>query len=60
MSSVFSHPANESDLGSARASRAGDGAPAIADLIFGRPFQVRFGEAPKPAREARALPESLK
>jgi hypothetical protein len=49
-------------LGSARASRAGDGALAIADsssifLHNLRPFQEAcFGEAPKPAREARALP----
>jgi hypothetical protein len=49
-------------LGSARASRAGDGATAIANfssmrLHNPRRFQeVCFGEAPKPAREARALP----
>jgi hypothetical protein len=40
------------NLGSARASRAGDGALAIADFSG----KNRFGEAPKPAREARALP----
>ena len=38
-------------LGSARASRAGDRAPAMANFS-----EDRFGEAPKPAREARALP----
>jgi len=41
-------------LGSARASRAGDGALAIAN--FAGRWEDRFGEAPKPAREARALP----
>ena len=47
-------------LGSARASRAGDGAPAVAN--FGeRAADTKpcFGEAPKPAREARALPGFL-
>ena len=39
-------------MGSARASRAGDGALAIAN--FSR--QACCGEAPQPAREARALP----
>jgi hypothetical protein len=48
-------------LGSARASRAGDEALGIANFSFRRyghahPCEVRFGEAPKPAREARALP----
>jgi hypothetical protein len=50
--------------GSARASRADDGAPAIADFSSTErsarrklaPTQDCFGEAPKPAREARALP----
>jgi hypothetical protein len=50
-------------LGSARASRAGDGALAIADFPF--PSRARrnsppkdcFGEAPKLTREARVLPE---
>jgi hypothetical protein len=43
--------AQDSALGSARASRAGDRALAIANFS-----EDRFGEAPKPAREARALP----
>ncbi len=40
-------------LGSARASRAGDGAVAIANFSF---LQEHCGEAPQWAREARALP----
>jgi len=40
-------------LGSARASRAGDGALAIANFSF----REHCGEAPQWAREARALPE---
>ncbi|MBA3961449.1 MAG: ATP-dependent RNA helicase [Chthoniobacterales bacterium] len=44
-------------LGSARASRAGDGAsPSRTLQTFGASEQVRGGEAPPPAREARALP----
>ena len=45
-------------LGSARASRAGDGALAIANFSAAAPvpIKVRGGEAPPPAREARALP----
>jgi hypothetical protein len=45
-------------LGSARASRAGDGALASANFLFSSIEQSKacFGEAPKPAREARALP----
>jgi mono/diheme cytochrome c family protein len=44
-------------LGSACASHAGDGALAIANFSsFAREDKVRFGEAPKPAREAHALP----
>jgi hypothetical protein len=43
-------------LGSARASRAGDGALAIADFSLKVLDKDCFGEAPKPAREARALP----
>jgi len=46
--------ANWHFLGSARASRAGDGAIAIANFLCD--YEDRFGEAPKPAREARALP----
>ena len=47
-------------LGSARASRAGDGALAVAN--FGQKAaddKACFGEAPKPAREARPLPGFL-
>ena len=47
-------------LGSARASRAGDGALVVAN--FGQKAaddKACFGEAPKPAREARALPGFL-
>jgi len=48
-------------LGSARASRAGDAALVIANFCpVMRPGKVRFGESPKPAREARALPASAK
>jgi hypothetical protein len=51
-------------LGSARASRAGDGAFAIADFSMAQRHTLRrlmipeecFGEAPKTTREARALP----
>ncbi len=42
--------------GSARAPRAGGGAPAA--TIFAAPEKVRDGGAPSPAREARALPGS--
>ena len=44
--------------GSARASRAGDGALAIANFSLGTVIKDCFGEAPKPARAARALPGS--
>ena len=44
-------------LGSARAARAGDGALAITNLVPAH-NHARFGEAPKPAREARALPST--
>ncbi len=43
--------------GSARASRAGEGAPAFADFSLGDALYV-FGGAPKTAREARALPSN--
>jgi hypothetical protein len=46
-------------LGSARPSRAGDGALAIANFhhstIWFAEYKVRFGGAPKPACEAPAL-----
>src|SRR5204862_3315336 len=48
--------------GSARASRAGDGAPAIANFFLlthcniPRRRRIDCGEAPQSAREARALP----
>ena len=41
------------DLGSARASRAGDRALAIANFS-----EDCFGEAPKPAREGACAPQS--
>jgi hypothetical protein len=55
-------PAVQQALGSARASRAGDGALAIANFS---PFcsslpatrELGCGEAPQPAREGRALPD---
>jgi hypothetical protein len=48
----------EDFLGIARVSRVGDGVLAIADFSLQRaPNKDCFGEAPKPAREARALPE---
>ena len=49
-------------LGSARASRAGDGAPAIANFFLvthcniSRRRRIDCGEAPQSAREGRALP----
>src|SRR5205807_2059536 len=52
-------------LGSARASRASDGAIAITDFSSALPlksFSLNkdcFGVAPKPAREARALPRKV-
>jgi hypothetical protein len=48
---------NRNFPGSARASRAGDGALAIANFAYR--WEDRFGEAPKPARETRALPRLL-
>ena len=51
-------------LGSARASRAGDGALAIANFnVVSEPFrcdiQSGFGGAPQPAREGACAPRSL-
>jgi hypothetical protein len=53
------------DLGRARASRAGKGALALANLSSstdtGSAFpqrKVRFGEAPKPAREGACAPRT--
>jgi hypothetical protein len=52
----------ENSLGSARVSRVGDGVLAVANFSWTPPHTGRrftkdcFGEAPKPAREARALP----
>jgi len=40
-------------------SRAGDGALAIANFCFLGKNQDHFGEAPKSAREARALPGKI-
>ena len=45
-------PAGESSLGSARASRAGDGALAITNF----PFHKHCGEAPQRAREGACAP----
>src|SRR5207244_10256365 len=53
-------------LGSARASRAGDHALVLANFRtqvttedpIERPFKVRFGEAPKPAREGACGPRT--
>jgi hypothetical protein len=45
---------NSDFLGSTRASRVGDRAIAIANFSCGK--EDCFGVAPKPAREARALP----
>jgi hypothetical protein len=41
-------------------SRAGDGTLAIANFYFLGENRDRFGDAPKPAREARALPGGSK
>jgi hypothetical protein len=48
------------NLGSARASRAGDGAVAIANFLqktSAALWQVRFGGAPKPARGGACAPQ---
>jgi hypothetical protein len=53
------HAAAES-LGSAGTLPAGDGAsPSRTFARHGHLMKVRCGEAPQPAREARALPRNL-
>jgi len=49
----------ESIWGAHAPSRAGDGGIAIANFSSRRHNKDCFGEAPKPAREARALPRLI-